>query len=61
MTETKPNGDPPIHRQPNRQPYEKPSLTRVDLAVAETLSEGCKLGSDPICVGPPVTAFSGGS
>jgi hypothetical protein len=44
-----------------RKPYEKPKITRVDLALAETLSEGCKLGSDPGCVGPPLTLSEGGS
>ena len=41
--------------------YEPPKVVRVELALAETLSSGCKLGTDPICVGPPITAFSGGS
>ena len=44
-----------------RRPYEKPEIKRVDLALAETLSEGCKLETDSGCVGPPVTAFEGGS
>jgi hypothetical protein len=44
-----------------RRPYEKPTIQRVDLALAETLSEGCKLGTDVACVGPPTTAFEGGS
>ena len=44
-----------------RRPYEKPRITRVDLALAETLSEGCKLASDPGCVGPPITVSAGGS
>lgn len=44
-----------------RKAYEKPRITRVDLALAETLSEGCKLGNDPGCVGPPLTALEGGS
>ena len=44
-----------------RRPYEKPDVKRVDLALAETLSEGCKLETDSGCVGPPVTAFEGGS
>ena len=44
-----------------RQPYEKPDIKRVDLALAETLSEGCKLESDSGCVGPPVTGYEGGS
>ena len=44
-----------------RRPYVKPDVKRVDLALAETLSEGCKLESDSGCVGPPVTSFEGGS
>ena len=44
-----------------RRPYEKPDVKRVDLALAETLSEGCKLESDSGCVGPPITSFEGGS
>lgn len=44
-----------------RRPYEKPDIKRVDLALAETLSQGCKLESDSGCVGPPVTAYEGGS
>ncbi len=44
-----------------RKPYEKPRIMRVDLALAETLSEGCKLESDPGCVGPPLTLSEGGS
>ena len=43
------------------RPYAKPSIQRVELAIDETLSTGCKLGSDSGCVGPPVTAFEGGS
>jgi hypothetical protein len=46
---------------PVRLPYEKPELKRVDLAMAETLSQGCKLESDSVCVGPPTTAYEGGS
>jgi len=46
---------------PARQPYVKPDLKRVDLALAETLSTGCKLESDNACVGPPITAYEGGS
>ena len=44
-----------------RLPYETPALRRVELAIDETLSNGCKLGSDSVCVGPPVTAYEGGS
>lgn len=46
---------------PVRRPYAKPELKRVDLAMAETLSQGCKLDSDNACVGPPITAYEGGS
>lgn len=44
-----------------RKPYQKPRIKRVDLALAETLSEGCKLENDFRCVGPPITAYQGGS
>ncbi len=44
-----------------RLPYERPVVQRVELAIDETLSTGCKLGTDSGCVGPPVTAFEGGS
>ena len=44
-----------------RPRYEKPEIQRVDLALAETLSEGCKLETDGGCVGPPVVAYEGGS
>lgn len=60
--------NPKIENQPPadagltvRRPYEKPDIKRVDLALAETLSQGCKLESDNGCVGPPVTAYEGGS
>lgn len=45
----------------NKRPYEKPELQRVELAIDETLSAGCKLGSDTLCLGPPITAFEAGS
>ena len=44
-----------------RRPYQKPEIKRVDLALAETLSQGCKLDADNACVGPPITAYDGGS
>ena len=44
-----------------RSPYERPMIQRVELAIDETLATGCKLGDDAGCVGPPVTAFEGGS
>lgn len=46
---------------PTRRPYVPPELKRVDLALEETLSSGCKLATDNVCVGPPITAFDGGS
>ncbi len=46
---------------PIRRPYQKPELKRVELALAETLSQGCKLESSTACVGPPITAYDGGS
>ena len=36
-----------------RQPYEKPDIKRVDLALAETLGGGCKLDGE--CNMPPIT------
>lgn len=45
----------------SRLPYQKPEIRRVELAIDETLSTGCKLGDDSGCVGPPVTAWEGGS
>ena len=51
----------PVDPSPARRPYAKPELKRVDLAMAETLSQGCKLESDNACVGPPITAYDGGS
>ena len=51
------SGDAP----PVRRPYAKPELKRVDLAMAETLSQGCKMEDDSGCVGPPVTGFESGS
>jgi hypothetical protein len=47
--------------RPERRPYVRPEVKRVDLAMAETLSQGCKLESDNACVGPPITAYEGGS
>ena len=44
-----------------RRPYARPVIERVDLALEETLSSGCKLGSDAGCIGPPVQGFEGGS
>ena len=60
--------NPKIEKQPSatedltvRRPYEKPEIKRVDLALAETLSLGCKMETDNACVGPPITAEDGGS
>ncbi len=44
-----------------RLPYEKPTLQRVELAIDETLSSGCKQGPDDGCTGPPITAYEAGS
>jgi len=44
-----------------KRSYEKPALQRVELSIDETLSSGCKLASDSACVGPPITAYEGGS
>ena len=44
-----------------RLPYEKPALQRVELAMDETLSRGCKLGTDAECVGPPIVVSDAGS
>lgn len=50
-----------IESNQERRLYEKPELRRVELAIDETLSNGCKLGEDSVCVGPPITAYEGGS
>lgn len=39
-------------KQDARPPYEKPVVRKVNLAVEETLSSGCKLDGAP-CVPPP--------
>lgn len=44
-----------------RRPYEKPSISRVELTLEETLSGGCKLVTDFMCVGPPAPSFDEGS
>lgn len=45
---------PPAHEDLTvRQPYEKPEIKRVDLALAETLGGGCKLDGE--CNMPPIT------
>ena len=57
MSELKESGG----EKTQRRPYEPPTLLRVELAIDETLADGCKLGSDTACVGPPITAMAGGS
>lgn len=44
-----------------RREYVPPRIEKVILALDETLSAGCKLGTDSGCVGPPITAYEGGS
>ncbi len=44
--------DQPRNGREAAQPYEKPSVKKVNLAVEETLSSGCKLDGAP-CVPPP--------
>ena len=50
-----------IPEAPSRLPYASPELKRIELALAETLGSGCKLDTAPACVGPPITAYDGGS
>lgn len=33
-----------------RQKYEKPLLRTIELSLDETMAEGCKLGTDPVCL-----------
>lgn len=44
-----------------RLPYMKPSITRVELSLEETLAAGCKTETDIICTGPPSPSFDIGS
>lgn len=44
-----------------RAPYVKPSVTRVELTLEETLASGCKTETDIICTGPPSPSFDIGS
>ena len=44
-----------------RKPYSKPEVKRVDLALAETLSIGCKQESENASVGPPIRMPAGGT
>jgi hypothetical protein len=36
--------------KPQRKRYEKPRLRVIELALEETMAEGCKLGTDPVCL-----------
>jgi len=45
------SNEPRSGREPSK-PYEKPVVKKVNLAVEETLSSGCKLDGAP-CVPPP--------
>lgn len=44
-----------------RLPYTKPSITRVELSIEETLAAGCKTETDITCTGPPEPSFDIGS
>jgi len=44
-----------------RSPYERPLVTRVDLALEETMSKGCKQESDFGCMVEDSTMFDAGS
>lgn len=61
MTHSPPPENSMPEAPPARRPYTRPELKRVELALAETLSTGCKLDTDSACVGPPITAYNGGS
>jgi hypothetical protein len=55
-----PEQNPAPEAVPVRQPYEKPELKRVDLAMAETLSKACKLDTGAKnCVFPIYAKFGG--
>ncbi len=45
---------------PERRPYEKPQLRRIDLTLEETLGESCKQEVDIDCMEGP-NAFLAGS
>ena len=46
--------------KPDRRPYRKPALRRIELTADETLAGGCKLGG--VCDIPDAgPAFDGGS
>jgi hypothetical protein len=55
-TENEPNAARPASR-PARLPYKKPTVTRVDLSLEETLATGCKETIEA-CVAPPFQNFS---
>jgi hypothetical protein len=42
-----------------RAPYAKPEIKRVDLALEETMSEGCKLGDSECTQGFPPLGVAG--
>lgn len=48
-----------IRDEKNRKAYAKPHLERVDLALAETLSAGCKLAD--VCDDPVTGTSEAGS
>ncbi len=48
---TKPNPEP--ESRPSRRPYAKPEIRRIDLALEETLSTGCKSFEDCELLGNP--------
>ena len=33
-----------------KRPYVRPELRTIELSLEETLAEGCKLGTDPVCL-----------
>lgn len=45
-------------REPEREAYVTPHILRIDLALTETLTAGCKLWG--VCDEPPATAVSAG-
>jgi hypothetical protein len=53
------NTQPEPETAPPKRPYERPRLERVDLALDETLSAGCKLAGT--CDLPPFPVSDGGS
>lgn len=47
----------PANMDKPRIPYEKPSITRVDLSLEETLATGCK-ETELACLVPPNQRFA---